>query len=121
MPKSKNNKPSKAGKTNPRKATPVKRKQVPMAKTANGRNIQRLLHTAGKDMRDYKDWAAMTTGRLITWHDSYNVVGKDGPLAIEGVQLVHLSELHKFVPKPLADSLWNASIGRRVSMKGPQP
>lgn len=120
MPTSKNIKPAKAGKTNSKRPK-VKAKQhlFVVAKTNNGRLIQKLLAKAGRDLRSYKDWCVMTTGRLIDWVDSYNVVGKDGPLVVEGATLVHKSELHKLLPKQLADAMWNKDIGRRVTQKGP--
>jgi hypothetical protein len=124
MPKSKNIKPAKAGSTKSKrpKVKPPRRLYV-VAKTTNGRIIQRLLGTSGVgDPRKYKDYVVLTTGRMLDWLDSYNVVAKEGgPMEVEGALLVHKSELHKLVPKMLADELWNEAIGKRVARKGPQP
>jgi hypothetical protein len=123
MPKSKNRKPEKAGSTKSRKPKVKKPNRLYMvSKTANGRIIQRLLGTSGAgDPRKFKDYVVLTTGRMLDWLDSYNVVGKEGgPMEVQGALLVHKSELHKFVPKTLADELWNEAIGKRVARPGPQ-
>jgi hypothetical protein len=117
MPKQKNR--PKSGKKRKLQKDEPQGPRYALAKTANGRMLQRALDGMGVDPRQYKSWVMFTTGRMIDWVDAYNVVGKDGPLQVDGVKLIHKRELHKTVPKPMADNFWNASLGRRVSQKGP--
>lgn len=120
MPKPKKKKLPKSGKKMKPKAKPEQNgPRYVMAKTTNGRIIQKMLDSTGRSPSKYKDWAVLTTGRMIDWLESYNVVGKKGPLEVDGALLVHKRELHTLLPKPLAETLWNSNIGRRVAQKGP--
>lgn len=110
---------------------PKKPKPCPyaLAKTQNGRDIQKMLVGADKDPRDYKDWVVLHGNRMVEWMGSYEVAATapkavtveqpEAPPVDFGTLLVHKSKLHEFIGE-LAEKWWHAKLGRRVQQKGPQ-
>lgn len=119
MSKKRNKRPKPAPK-GPKK--PKAKRPYVLAKTDNGRTIQKLLAYKGMDPREYKDWVILTPGRMLEWMGGYNVSNTEGkPLALgpEAIALVHKRQLHSMLPKPMADQFWHTGLNRRVQRKGP--
>lgn len=106
--------------TKPKKPEP---RPYLVARTPNGRDIQKLLASSKKDPREYKDWVVLKESQLMDWLSTYNVTRTLPNNATEsfdfGVMLVHKSELHRFIGE-LAERWWHRKLGRRVQQKGPK-
>lgn len=106
------------GKKKPKSKAKAKAKPEPKPKntpkTPNGKLIANVM-----EMRDikgsYKDFVILSGSKLVDAHGSWDIFSPDGaPLGVEGVALVHKSNLSKLVGEKFASRFWNSKINTRV-------
>lgn len=84
------------------------------ASTRNGELIRDCMLAKGVK-GDYKDFVMLVGARMIDWVDSWDIFKPDGtPIGIEGVLLLHKSQLHRIVDEKFAEKFWNRKLRMRI-------
>jgi len=80
--------------------------------TPNGAMIKRIMSLKGTSGH-YKDFVVIANQRLIDWYGSWDIHNQNGePVGVDGVALIHKSQLAKYVGEELASKFWKRGIGR---------
>lgn len=86
--------------------------------TPNGSMIRKIMVSNGVKGH-YKDFVVIVNQRLIDWSGSWDIHNTQGePIGIEGVALIHKSQLRRYVGDDLASRFWKRGIGRISNVDG---
>lgn len=87
-----------------------KQKSSKATRDENTHMMKKMLQ-ARKIKGNYKNYVIISGTRLLDYHDSYVMSGKD---IVFGMELIHKRDLHKHVGDDLAKLFWNKSCGIRM-------
>lgn len=124
--KQSNRRTNKSGSDKKRKCKPKKsvtngktgRRVNRMSITPNGAMIKKIMAINGTSGH-YKDFVVLANQRLVDWSGSWDLHDQNGdPIGVEGVVLIHKSQLEQYVGEDLASKFWKRGIGRISNASG---